>query len=207
PRCPFPHSTWTSSPGPTRSTFECFAYRTTRRATTTSCVSSGSRTDQDSPAGVPEWRQSSILPPVSGQTLELWVSDDPRRPRTDGGDVVDVPDGWDLLPPGDAALTRRVKAAGPAWVVKKKRGRRTFSQGLWAPADTIAKIRLELEVERADPRYAAKLDAGRKRRSVEQTRYVEEFTMAVRAFLAFAPAHAALEAVLAEAIVRHSTPV
>ena len=135
------------------------------------------------------------------------MTSDPRRPKTEGGEIVEVPRGWELLPPGDAALTRRVKQAGPAWVVKHKRGRRVFSQGLWAPASTIETLRAALEVERADPKYAAKLEAGRKRRGVEQERYVEEFEAAVRGFLAFAPAHRDLEAALAHAIVCHATPV
>ena len=144
---------------------------------------------------------------MAKQTLELWVTEDPRRPKTEAGALMEVPDSWELLPPGDAALTRRVKAAGPAWVVKKKRGRRTFSQGVWAPADTITQIRADLEVERADPKYAAKLEAGRSRRRVEQTRYVEEFTVEVRLFLAFAREYEALEAELATAIAEHATPV
>ena len=141
------------------------------------------------------------------KTRELWTTDDPRCARTEAGEPVDIPKDWALLPPGDAALTRRVKAAGPAWVVKKKRGRRVFSQGVWAPAVTIAELRAALEVERADPKHAAKLAASRKRRDAEQTRYVDEFSTAVRTFLAFAPRYAELERDLAEAIARHATPV
>lgn len=120
---------------------------------------------------------------------------------------MEVPVGWDLLEPGDAALTRRVKAAGPSWVVKKKRGRRVFSQGVWAPAQTIARIREALATERADPKYQAKLDAGRKRRAAEQDRYVEDFVGAVAIFLAFAPRYRELQAELAKAIAAHATPV
>ncbi len=144
---------------------------------------------------------------MSEKTRELWTTDDPRHVRTERGEPLDIPAGWALLPPGDAALTRRVKAAGPAWVVKKKRGRRVFSQGVWAPAETIEQLRAVLEVERADPKHAAKLAAGRERRQVEQSRYVEEFSAAVRTFLAFAPRYATLGRELAEAIARHATPV
>jgi hypothetical protein len=35
----------------------------------------------------------------------------PNTVRTADGKVLTVPAGWVLLPPGDAALTRRVKAA------------------------------------------------------------------------------------------------
>jgi len=41
--------------------------------------------------------------------------------------MLQVPDAWELLPPGDAALTRRAKAGGPSWTVQEKKGRRTFS--------------------------------------------------------------------------------
>lgn len=141
------------------------------------------------------------------KTRELWTNDDPANARTSGGEPVQIPADWALLPPGDAALTRRVKAAGPAWVVKKKRGRRVFSQGVWAPAETIERLRAALEVERSDPKYAAKLAAGRKRREAEQANYVETFAIAVRSFLAFAPRYRDLEGDLAEAIARHATPV
>ncbi|MCY2947939.1 MAG: DUF2293 domain-containing protein, partial [Planctomycetota bacterium] len=60
--------------------------------------------------------------------------------RTSDGTIKQVPEGWTLLPPGDATLTRRVKAAGPSWVVQEKKGRRTFSQGVWAPAATIEQL-------------------------------------------------------------------
>ena len=43
--------------------------------------------------------------------------------------ILTVPEGWVLLPPGDAGLTRRVKAAGDHWVVQEKVGRKMFSQG------------------------------------------------------------------------------
>jgi hypothetical protein len=78
---------------------------------------------------------------------------------------------------------------------------------MWAPAKTIATIREQLRVERADPAYGRKLEAGRKRRAAEQARYVEEFEAAVLAFLGFAPRHAALARRLARAIAVHATPV
>jgi hypothetical protein len=66
------------------------------------------------------------------------------------GRVLTVPDGWVLLPPGDAALTRRVKAAGDHWIVQEKKGRKVFSRGVWAPATTIDQIREKLKEERTD---------------------------------------------------------
>ena len=60
--------------------------------------------------------------------------------RAADGTVLAAPEGWVLLPPGDAGLTRRVKAAGDHWVVQEKVGRKMFSRGVWAPAATIDRI-------------------------------------------------------------------
>ncbi|WP_146588288.1 DUF2293 domain-containing protein [Posidoniimonas polymericola] len=123
------------------------------------------------------------------------------------GAVLDVPAGWSLLPPGDAALTRRVKAAGEFWLVQEKRGRRMFSRGVWAPAATIERIQAELEGERSTDAYAKRREADAKRREQAQSDYVGEFTTAVRQYLAFHPKHADLGDRLAEAVARHATPV
>ncbi|MDQ3031590.1 MAG: DUF2293 domain-containing protein [Myxococcota bacterium] len=118
-----------------------------------------------------------------------------------------VPSGWVLLPPGDAGLTRRVKAAGPTWTVQEKVGRRMFSRGVWAPAEHVVRARGELDVERADPAYAKKLDAGRARREKKQHAYVEDFRGAVLSYLAFDRSHVALAERLADAVTAHATPV
>lgn len=131
----------------------------------------------------------------------------PRTVRTADGRVIAVPDGWELLPPGDAGLTRRVKAAGPTWTAQEKRGRKTFSRGIWAPAPVIASARDTLESERSDPAYARRREADGRRRERVQSDYVEEFRTAVRDYLRFAPAHAELADRLAEAVAAHATPV
>ena len=73
----------------------------------------------------------------------------PNTVRSADGKILTAPDGWVLLPPGDAALTRRVKAAGDHWTVQEKKGRKVFSRGVWAPAAIIERIRGELETERS----------------------------------------------------------
>lgn len=118
-----------------------------------------------------------------------------------------MPAGWALLPPGDAALTRRVKQAGPSWTIKEKRGRKMFSRGVWAPAEHIERIGAELAIERADPKHARKQDASRARRARQQDAYAIEFEVAVLEFLAFAPRHAALAKQVAAAIAAHAVPV
>ena len=51
-----------------------------------------------------------------------------KTPTPIDSPVLTAPTGWILLPPGDAALTRRVKAAGAHWVVQEKKGRKLFWQ-------------------------------------------------------------------------------
>lgn len=127
--------------------------------------------------------------------------------RLEDGTKVRPPEGWALLPPGDAGLTRRVKAAGPSWTVQTKKGRKTFSQGVWAPAETIEAERAKIEAERATPAYQKKQAAAAARRQRDHEAYVIEFTAAVRSFLAFHDAHAELEERLARAVAEHATPV
>lgn len=121
--------------------------------------------------------------------------------------MLQVPADWSLLPPGDPALTSRVKKAGPCWTVLERRGRKSFSRGVWAPASVIEGIRTALVVERQDPSYARKLESGRRRRAVEQAHYEEDFYAAVVQFLDFAPAYRTLAERLARAIAAHAVPV
>jgi hypothetical protein len=123
------------------------------------------------------------------------------------GSVKTAPEGWLLLPPGDAALTRRVKAAGAYWIVQEKKGRKVFSRGVWAPASTIERIRAELEAERSTEAYAKRKVADARRRDKAQAEYVEDFFGAVVTFLAFHPIHAELAERLARAVTDHATPV
>lgn len=141
------------------------------------------------------------------RTRELLVGVAPDRPRTSSGEILQVPGGWELLPPGDAGLTRRVKAAGPTWTIREPKGRKMFSRGVWAPRDTIERERAKLEEERADPRWAQRLESGRLRRDAAQSAYVETFFAAVFGYLAFAPRHRELAAWVAKAITDHAVPV
>lgn len=131
----------------------------------------------------------------------------PNTVRAADGKVLTVPNGWVLLPPGDAALTRRVKAAGEHWVVAERKGRKVFSRGIWAAATTIEKIRSDLEAERSTEGFAKKKEADAKRREKAQADYVEDFFGVVLEFLAFHPSHAELAQRLAKAVTAHATPV
>src|SRR5262249_24072619 len=67
--------------------------------------------------------QGGHLRAMSDQTFTPGPT--PNTVRASDGRVLTVPDGWILLPPGDAALTRRVKEAGDHWVVQENKGRKT----------------------------------------------------------------------------------
>lgn len=141
------------------------------------------------------------------ETREVRPFSVPRRVVGADGRVLTVPDDWALLPPGDAALSRRIKADGPSWTVIELKGNKRFSRGIWAPAARIEALRAALLLERQDPAYARKLEAGRARRAAEQAEYVEDFRGAVVAFLGFAPAYRELAERLADRITAHATPV
>ena len=131
----------------------------------------------------------------------------PNTVRAPDGTVQDVPPGWVLLPPGDAGLTRRVKAAGDHYVVQEKVGRRMFSRGVWAPTATVDQIRKELDAERATDAYAKKQESAAKRREKVQEEYVEDFQGSVAEFLRFHQTHAPLSQRLARLVAAHATPV
>lgn len=123
------------------------------------------------------------------------------------GTRLSPPADWACLPPGDAACTRRVKQAGPSWVVQEKRGRKLFSRGLWAPRATIEAVRAALEAERSTESYAKKRQTDVARRERVQAAYVESFDEEVRRFLAFSPQWAELGVAMARLVAAHATPV
>lgn len=144
---------------------------------------------------------------MPNQTRDVSPGHHDRQVKTTEGQLLEVPAGWVLLPPGDAALSRRVKSEGPAWCVREQRGRKLFSRGIWAPRERIERIAAALVTERAAPSYQKKLDAGRQRRAHEQHVYEGDFEAAVLRFLHFPERHLELARALARAITVHAVPV
>ncbi len=130
-----------------------------------------------------------------------------RTVRDSRGQMHTVPAGWECLAPGDPGLTRRVKASGETWAVVEKRGRKTFSRGVWAPAEAIAAAKVVLEVERNTPAYAKRRAADSQRREVAQQVYVADFEAEVMGFLAFSAGYSSLQLAVARAVTAHATPV
>ncbi len=140
-------------------------------------------------------------------TREVRPGPGPRQILNERGAIETVPADWDLLPPGDAALSRRIKQDGPSLTMIELKGRKRFSRGIWAPADRIRALGESLRVERQDPSYQKKLTAGRERRAQVQEVYTEEFRDTVLRFLDFHPVFQAEGAALARLISAHATPV
>jgi hypothetical protein len=140
-------------------------------------------------------------------TLTCAPTKDLRQVRAPDGRLLQVPAEWTCLPPGDAGLTRRVKAAGPSWTVVEKVGRKTFSKGVWAPKENIEAAKNALAEERATPAYAKRRAADLKRREEDQAQYEADFETSVRAFLRFLPAFKDLEVFISKAVTKHATPV
>lgn len=123
------------------------------------------------------------------------------------GEKLSPPAGWAFLAAGDAGITKKVTAKGAFWRLQVQMGRRLIAKGLWAPAETIALARQEVEAVRSTAAYQKKLASDRQRRGKKQAEYEQEFCLEVRAFLAFAPTHQDLEREMAEAITVHAVPV
>jgi hypothetical protein len=141
------------------------------------------------------------------ECLILSPTADPRVFIGPDGTRMSPPLNWVCVPPGDAGLTRRVKAAGPSWAVVEKRGRKVFSKGLWAPCENVTNARAALEAERSTVAYAKRKTADAARREQTQAAYVVEFESEVLGYLRFAPRWLELARVLAHKVAAHATPV
>ncbi|MEQ8582936.1 MAG: DUF2293 domain-containing protein [Marinoscillum sp.] len=117
------------------------------------------------------------------------------------------PHDWAFLPAGDAALTRKVTAAGACWRIQIKKGRRLQSLGIWAPKDHIALAKQEVDNMRSAPDYARKMASAAKSRDKKQSAYTTEFEQAVIGYLNFHPIHRVYETTMARLITAHATPV
>ncbi|HEV7301732.1 MAG TPA: DUF2293 domain-containing protein [Tepidisphaeraceae bacterium] len=144
---------------------------------------------------------------MPSQTRIVAPGPDPRSVRTVDGQILRPPTDWVCVPPGDPGLTRRVKASGPTWTVQEKKGRKTFSHGVWASAAAVETIRAALTTERSTPAYAKKQESAARRRDEHQAAYVETFRDSVLRYLAFHSQYADLSHRLADAVTAHATPV
>jgi hypothetical protein len=141
------------------------------------------------------------------ESLTLAPTPDPRVFAAPDGRRLSPPPTWACLPPGDAGLTRRVKAAGPSWVVIEKKGRKAFSKGLWAPRENIEAARATLDAERSTDAYAKKRVADVARRERTHAAYAVSFEQEVYEFLRFVQRFDDLARTVAGMVAAHATPV
>lgn len=123
------------------------------------------------------------------------------------GETLKPPTDWVFLPAGDAGITRKVTSKGSYWRVEVKKGRRTISLGIWAPAITISQAQQEVQQIRLTDEYQKKQTYATKRREKKQTEYETEFCLAVESFLKFHSNYKELEKKLAKAVTIHAIPV
>ena len=141
-------------------------------------------------------------------SLTVAPTRDPRRVRAADGSILSVPAGWALLPPGDAGLTRRVKAAGPSWTVVEKKGRKAvLPRRVGARGPHHRRPGRARRPSAPPPPTPSAARPTSRRREREQAEYEVDFANAVLRFLAFAPAFIPHAKRLAVAVTAHATPV
>ncbi len=118
---------------------------------------------------------------------------------------VEIPKGWESLPPGDAFVTRQVKLMGPHWVAKKPAKGYTRTLGIWAPKENIEAAR-KLAEETTAQREAKRV-VSRKQRERQEAKYRERFAEAVYEYLSFSARHEKLARDIAKSVAERATEV
>ena len=131
----------------------------------------------------------------------------PNTVRTESGEVLQTPSHWCLLPPGDAPLTKLVKAKGPTWLVQVKVGRRLMSRGVWADGAIIEAAVLEMATKRAAPGYGESRERAVAARAKREEGYRADFQRQVVLYLDFHPRYQALAEEMARRVSDLATPV
>lgn len=130
-----------------------------------------------------------------------------RYVLSEDGESIHIPADWELLPPGDAAVTRKLKTLGPSWTAQRKKGRKTFSDGVWAPKENIALAKNLVIEKRATPAYAKKRVSDLQRRETKQLTYEGDFHAALVSWLNFHPRYSEQASQMAKHISAHATPI
>ena len=126
---------------------------------------------------------------------------------TETGEALVPPPEWELLPPGDGALTKLVKAQGPTWLVQVKVGRRVMSRGIWASKTNVLAAVEELRGKRTAPGYDLQREKQQAAKEKKHQVYVRAFYTEVLTFLDFHPRFALLAENLADKVTALATPV
>ncbi len=141
------------------------------------------------------------------ETRSFLVTKDDPRLKDKSGKIYSIPAGWDNLPAGDASITRKLKSLGPSWTVQEKKGRKSFSHGVWAAKEHIATAQALVAAQRADPKYQHKLAQAKVRREEKEAVFGEDFQQAIIEFLNFDNKYQPLLEQLSVLIKDHAVPV
>jgi len=143
--------------------------------------------------------------PTETRTFLITKSD--SRLKDKSGKVYSVPAGWQKLPSGDASITRKLKSLGPSWTVQEKKGRKSFSHGVWAEKEHIEAAKSLVEAQRADPKHQKKLAQAKVRREEKEVVFSTDFQQEIIKFLNFDKKYQALVEQLAVLVKEHAAPV
>lgn len=127
--------------------------------------------------------------------------------KNEFGEPMRIPHGWKFLAAGDAGITRKVKAKQQYIKVEYKKGRRTYSKGIWAPAEIIIAATNIVTETRSTDAYKRKMESSAKLRQKKEQTYQNDFTKAIVAFLNFHERYTNEAETLSQAICEHATPV
>ncbi|MEH6344362.1 MAG: DUF2293 domain-containing protein [Bermanella sp.] len=141
------------------------------------------------------------------QTRTFLVTQSDASLKDKDGKVFITPSDWANLPAGDASVTRKLKSLGPTWTVQEKKGRKTFSHGVWAAKEHIQEAKSLVEAQRSDPKHQKKLAQAKVRREEKEEVFGEDFQQAIITFLNFDKKYQTLVEELAVLVKEHAVPV
>lgn len=144
---------------------------------------------------------------MPNQSRVFLISKADQSLKDEHGKLYQLPPGWEKLPAGDAAVTRKLKSLGPTWTVQEKKGRKTFSHGVWAERALIEQAIAEVSAKRQDPKHQKQLAQAKARREAKEAAFGEDFEQEIIKFLNFAPCYQELVVQLAQAVKTHAVPV
>ena len=143
--------------------------------------------------------------PTETRTFLITKSD--GRLKDKAGKVYSVPASWENLPAGDASVTRKMKSLGPTWTVQEKKGRKTFSHGVWAAKEQLDEAKALVQAQRADPKHQMKLAQAKVRREEKEVVFGDDFLQEITKFLDFDKKYQTLVEQLSLLVKQHAVPV
>ncbi len=144
---------------------------------------------------------------MPSETRSFLITKSDHRLKDNVGNIYTVPANWQNLPAGDASVTRKLKSLGPTWTVQEKKGRKTFSHGVWAAKENIEKAKALVQAQRADPKHQKSLVQAKVRREKKEVVFGDDFQQAIIRFLNFDQKYQTLVEQLSILVKEHAITV